>query len=338
MKKGIIMEIDDEHLTLLTPDGEFLRSMKQNKSYSIGEEILFTPFEKPNRNYLILFKQFIIQKPLPVILTALLLFIGSFLPMYQNNKAYAYMSIDVNPSIELGVNNKMEVVKLTAFNHDGESIISNITHWKSQEVSQLTQSLIGEMKKEGFLKKHHSVIISTVRTEKKEDAAEKKLTENLNEIEKVVKENHLEITVLNGTKKEMQEAHQLGITTGKYQETKLQSSIKDKQKSGQGKNSIQLNKPALPNNQSKATPNGKKNILEKANSNKTNAITQKKGVSSQVDKVKGKVWKQNQPINQYNSGSKKGIGNFIQKQWKSNKDEHENEKSNNAAHESHSEK
>jgi hypothetical protein len=41
MKQGIIMEIDDEFLTLMTPEGEFLHARRQNQPYAIGEEIHF---------------------------------------------------------------------------------------------------------------------------------------------------------------------------------------------------------------------------------------------------------------------------------------------------------
>lgn len=41
MKKGIIMEMDDSYLTLLTPDGEFCRAHKQDLPYTVGDEIHF---------------------------------------------------------------------------------------------------------------------------------------------------------------------------------------------------------------------------------------------------------------------------------------------------------
>jgi hypothetical protein len=41
MKKGIVMEIDESCLTLLTPEGEFLHARRQNQPYAIGEEIHF---------------------------------------------------------------------------------------------------------------------------------------------------------------------------------------------------------------------------------------------------------------------------------------------------------
>lgn len=220
MKKGIVMKIDGAFLTLLTPEGEFLRAKKQNMSIEIGEEIHFFPLEieKPFKSMQI--KNFLKVKPTWIIMAAVCIILGSFIPMYQNNKAYAYMSIDVNPSIELGVNKKMQVVELTGFNKEGKKVISAIEDWKKRDISKLTQTILLEMKKEGFLKKSKPVIISTVRTEQSEKEADKMLSENIKKIKETVKGLQLELTVHTNTEKEMEKAHEQGITTGNYQENK----------------------------------------------------------------------------------------------------------------------
>jgi hypothetical protein len=220
MKKGIIMEVNDSLLTLLTPDGQFLQARKQDHPYVLGEEILFTPISKKKSA---LVNRFIGVKQLSIAAAALFLFLGSLIPVYQSNKAYAYMSIDVNPSIELGINKQMEVVKLTAFNPDGEKIISHIGVWKKKGVTDIAQMVLKEIKKEGYLNEKHSMVISTVRTENREEKTEEQLTKNMGEIKEMAKENNLQVTVINGTEKEMEKAHQLGITTGKYKEAKIQS-------------------------------------------------------------------------------------------------------------------
>ncbi|MCQ6279867.1 anti-sigma factor domain-containing protein [Bacillus sp. EB600] len=221
MKKGIVMEVNDSLLTLLTPDGQFLQARKQDHPYAVGEEILFTPVSKKKsapENRFRGVKQLSIAA-----VAALFLFLGSLIPEYQNNKAYAYMSIDVNPSIELGINKQMEVVKVTAFNSDGEKIISHIGDWKKMDVTDFAQIILKEIKKEGYLNEKHSMVISTVRTENTEEKIEKQLTKNMGEIKEMAIENNLQVTVINGTEKEMEKAHQLGITTGKYKEAKIQS-------------------------------------------------------------------------------------------------------------------
>ncbi len=126
MKKGIIMEMDDSYLTLLTPDGEFLRAHKQDIPYSVGEEIHFFPIMEQQRNKLIdTYIGFLKLKSVWMSMAVLLIFLGTVVPVYQSNRAYAYVSIDVNPSIELGLNKDMKVVELTGYNEEGKKIVAD---------------------------------------------------------------------------------------------------------------------------------------------------------------------------------------------------------------------
>ncbi|WP_066066037.1 anti-sigma-I factor RsgI family protein [Neobacillus soli] len=232
MKKGIIMEIDEAILTLLTPEGEFLHAKRLNQPYIIGEEIQFFPIVsmKTSSNLISYLKNLFKLKSVWAVIAALFIFLGSFIPMYQNNKAYAYMSIDVNPSIELGVNKKMQVVELTGFNNEGKKIISQIDNWRNKDVSRVTQAILAEMKNEGFLKTKEHVIISTARTKESEKNVEEKFQQNMQAIKETVKNQHLELTLLTSTEKELKKAHELGITAGKYQENKIQSALKKRSK------------------------------------------------------------------------------------------------------------
>jgi hypothetical protein len=147
------------------------------------------------------------------------------------------MSIDVNPSIELGVNKNMQVVELKGYNPEGKKVISQINHWKKQEACDLTKTILDEMKKEGYLKDHQQVILTTVRANQKEKSAEEKLSENIKEIKDTANKEHLALKVQNGTEQDREKAHKLGITTGKYQESKNQTTKSEVKQ--------QTNKPAI---------------------------------------------------------------------------------------------
>jgi hypothetical protein len=253
MKKGIIMEINDTCLTLLTPDGQFLQSRKQKQPYTIGEEILFTPIAPKRLVY-----RFFGVKQLSIAAAAIFIIAGSLVPVYQSNKAYAYMSIDVNPSIEIGVNKQIQVVQVKAYNSDGKKIISHIGDWEKKNVTEFTENVLKEMKKEGYLDNHHSMVLSTVRIENSEEQTEKQLTEKIDEIKEIAKENKLQVTEIDGTEKDMEEAHQLGITTGKYKEEKIHKAQEKYQQTapkpadGDSDNGIQNNNPNQAVNQEEA--------------------------------------------------------------------------------------
>lgn len=258
MKKGIVMEINDHSMTLLTPDGQFLQANRHGHSCSIGEEILFTPISQKQ-----LFRRFLGMKQLAVAAAALFLILGSLIPVYESNKAYAYMSIDVNPSIELGINKQMEVVKLTAYNSDGKKIISHLGDWKKKNVTDLTQKILNAMRNEGYLINHHTMVISTVRTENPEEKTEQELNKDMGKIKELATENHLHVTVLNGTENEMEKAHQLGMTTGKYKESEIHSQ--------NGMNSSQPTQSQFQYNEGKGNEqqkNGSESSINEGNSKK----------------------------------------------------------------------
>lgn len=235
MKKGIVMHIDDAFLILLTPEGEFLRARKLEQTYTLGEEIYFYPIANTDKNpFLKRLNQFVKLKPMWLAAIALIIILGSLLPMFQTDKAYAYLSIDVNPSIELGVNVKMQVIELKGFNPEGKKVVAQLKNWKKHSAAEVTKVLLINMQKKGLLENHKHVIFSTVRIEKMEEEAEKKLQKNISEIKDAIYSQHLELTVLSCTKKELKKAHELGVTAGKYQANYRNE--KDKAKSNEQRN------------------------------------------------------------------------------------------------------
>ncbi|EKN68754.1 hypothetical protein BABA_11896 [Neobacillus bataviensis LMG 21833] len=303
MKKGIVMEVDEAFLTLLTPEGEFFRTRRQDHPYTIGEEIHFFPIESVKSTK----PSFSLKNPLKfktvwIMMAALLILIGSLIPNYQNNTAYAYMSIDANPSIEIGVNKKMQVIELTGFNKDGKRLISELPNWKKKDVSQLTNSILVKMKNAGFIKNNDPVIISTVRTEQPMEKAEKALQKKINKIKSTLNDQQLEVKVLTASQKERENAHELGISTGKYREKINQSEQKKKAKSIE---KIQEQK-ALTSEQEKVLPPGqlKKQVKTNAVQNldvpedtPKNETIRSEGKSippGQLKKDDDERWKQNQ--------------------------------------------
>ncbi|WP_462409056.1 anti-sigma factor domain-containing protein [Neobacillus sp. Marseille-QA0830] len=261
MKKGIVMQIDGAFLTLLTPEGEFLRARKQKQPYEIGEEILFFPIE--TKTYKPSFvSRFKLNKPIWIITVAVfIIFTGSAFPVYQSNKAYAYMSIDVNPSIEIGVNKKMQVIEVTGFNKEGKKVVSRLMDWKKRDVSVVTGKIIDEIKAEGYLENKKEIVISTVVPDQSEKDLEQKLEDNVQEIKSSVAEEQLKLKVVSTTEKELEKAHELGMTAGKYQLGQSEDQKKQKKSKSDGKNqktSISTsNPPGQMKKQAEANPQAK---------------------------------------------------------------------------------
>jgi hypothetical protein len=278
VKKGVIMEVDERFLTLLTPEGEFLRARKQRQDYLIGEEIDFFPVSE-NKKKKSLFFNLTPGKALPAAACAFIIAAASFIPFNNSNDVYAYMSIDVNPSIELAVNDELEVIDLEAYNVEGKKILSEIKDWNHADVSVVTTNIIEEIKVQGFFENHDKVVISTVYDDKKEIKVEQKLEADIEKIEEKIEKENIQLTVLKATKQERKETHKQGISTGVYKEKRQTVDKKVKETQQEKTDSLKdVQKDKYPQKQSsgKVKSEDKNAKDEKKNNGKQDANDVKK--------------------------------------------------------------
>ena len=219
MRKGVILEVDDLFITCMTAEGEFMRSLKLQQDYQVGEEIHFIPMEvervkKPN-----FLERLIRTKGRAASLAvAMILIVTVLVPMYQSRQVYAYMSIDVNPSIEMELNDKLKVINMKAYNEDGEKVIEKLTNWKQQAVVIVAEKALKEIDKQGYLNEQKSVLISTVNSDNRIETVDGDLKETAVEIQKS-QEEQFAVTIVTGTAMERETALKKGVTTGIYKAT-----------------------------------------------------------------------------------------------------------------------
>ncbi|MCQ6277350.1 anti-sigma factor domain-containing protein [Bacillus sp. V3B] len=232
MKKGIVMEINERFLTILTPEGEFLRSQKLNSYYEIGQEIDFFPVEQEEREKSFFISTLTTFKGKIALTTALafvLMFI-SIIPFYQNNQVYAYLSIDINPSLELGINKNYEVVELIPYNEDGKKIVNQLDGWKKKDVSDVTSEIIHEMKDQGYMESNDEVVIATVYAQETIEENDTRWNEEMDGVQAVIHSENLDLTVVEGTREDREKAKEEGLTTGLYKENTLEKNNRDSEK------------------------------------------------------------------------------------------------------------
>jgi len=152
---------------------------------------------------------------------ALALSIVAILSLAGGGYAYAknpvaYVSMDINPSVELGVNAFDKVVSVEAYNKDGEKILEG-TNLVNANVDDAVSTVILNAISEGYIKEDGlSVIEITTSTDKEKVAT--KLDESLKEVvDETLDNNNVEAEV--ETEKvplaRRSEARKLGLTSGK---------------------------------------------------------------------------------------------------------------------------
>lgn len=227
MKKGIVLEVHDEHVTILTPEGEFLKSRKQKGQVALGEEIVFFPLHraetaKKGRFASALRGKWAIISVMTAIILALTLY-----PRYASNQVYAYVSVDVNPSIELGINKDMKVISMDAYNKEGEDIIKQLKNWEKQDITSVSSQIFDVFRQEGFLTEDSEVLIASVLSNETKSGWKTLMDNKITAISKKVQDDKVSITTLETTIEDRSEALKEGISPGKYMEKEQKTELVD---------------------------------------------------------------------------------------------------------------
>lgn len=122
MKRGVVMSIHKQHAVVMTADGQFLRASIQGTP-QIGEEITFEEGYKTSRTF----------KPAYWYTSAAAIVLVMLLPLLMivqrdAHPVVAYLSMDINPSVEIGVDGNGKVRELRALNNDGQLIIKGLVY------------------------------------------------------------------------------------------------------------------------------------------------------------------------------------------------------------------
>ncbi len=137
----------------------------------------------------------------------------------QNYKIASTISLDVNPSIEIFVNQKEKVLDVRANNEDGKTVIGDMD-FKGNSLDITVNALIGSMLKNGYINELANSILVSVDTQDPQQSAQlqQKLTDEINTL---LQTNTFSGAVLSQTIQQdeslQQLADQYGITLGKAQ-------------------------------------------------------------------------------------------------------------------------
>jgi hypothetical protein len=148
---------------------------------------------------------------------ALLLIVGCPIGAYAYYKTpTSYLSIDINPSVELGINAFGKVVTATAYNEDGETILEG-QDVVNMDVKDAVNIIITSASQRGYILEDGSTIISII-SETNNDKNAEELVEDAEEGAEAAMDSagdSAEIQKDNISLERRDDARALGITPGK---------------------------------------------------------------------------------------------------------------------------
>ncbi|MFB5167012.1 anti-sigma factor domain-containing protein [Parageobacillus toebii] len=299
MKKGIVLELDEEFVTLLTTEGEFIQ-VKKDGDYEIGEEIEAQVIKRPivrRRSF-----RYVITS-----LVAAVVLLVTTLFHFPSNEVYAYMSIDINPSIEVGVDEQLKVLKLKAYNEEGKRIVSQLSHWKKKEFVDITMEIIELSMQKGYLQEGGQVLITTVER-KHRAASSRELSTELKKIQHSYQQKNIIVKTEESTMEVRNKAVKKGVTTGKL----LQIEQKMKTVSPESTKAKKLEKPLEQNDGENEYP------MDNHSLNKKDEKNQKKNKDN--GNQKGEHRRNNHSLNEKDEKNR-GNNHSLQKKDKQKREE-----------------
>nr|WP_256558322.1 anti-sigma factor domain-containing protein [Halobacillus sp. A1] len=148
------MEQSKKYTIIMTHDGLFHKA-KRLKRAEVGMEVHFQPLHASK------IKQtfFLHRTRFAAVTMAFLLTLFPTFYWFEDNKAFAYVSVDINPSVELEVNSDMEVLDIQSLNDDAEKLVSKLDGWKNKPVAEIALEMISISQNEGYMKLGREVLI-----------------------------------------------------------------------------------------------------------------------------------------------------------------------------------
>ncbi|MEK7020608.1 anti-sigma factor domain-containing protein [Bacillus sp. FSL K6-6038] len=208
MNKGIVMDIKKHSIVVLTPDGEFITFKRKSHSYMIGEEISFNVQEQRVPRFSI--PSFL--KPASLLVAC---FLCVFLFFYNQpeEKAFAYVSIDINPSLEASVTKDLRVIDLRACNDDGKRILKEMKRWKNEPLQDVVRTIVKQSQEDGYLTKDKQVMLTAVTKDK---SLEPQLEKTMQGLKKEYETKHVTVVYQSSTMQVRENAKKAGVSTGVY--------------------------------------------------------------------------------------------------------------------------
>jgi hypothetical protein len=311
MKKGIIMEIKRDILVMMTPEGEFLTGRKQpDQQYAVGEEIPFFPLQR----------DFVKSKPLfkwnwrvsTSLFTALVVLIALFSStMLQNNRAYAYVSVDINPSMELTLNKEKQVLKIKPFNDDARVLLKELSDWENEDVGEVTEKIFLLSERLGYLKDNQNVFITSSFIDDSDLKRENELLDVLTEfVQEYSSEHHTNIVVKETSSEFREKASEKGMTAGSLiRKTEQKNTIQPIEPSENHNKVIKKEKENQKMNQIEEPKIENQKMNPPAVENKQNADKSEPPRNKHTDSLKlhpGKNEEKEKPVKSQNGNSSNG--------------------------------
>lgn len=218
MNRGIVVNQTAKHLIVMTPDGVFDKIPKEGRECRIGEEIMF-PARRGRRHA----RLFAVVSTMAAAAILSFVFVTWLSGVFPPGRVVAYITVDINPSVEMGIDADQNVIELRGLNTEGMQLVEQLDY-KGKKIADVTGGLIRRAEEQGYLASGPAEIVVTSTVVKPTVSVdENALIENLKQtVDNHIQENHPQqareyrVTTISAPVELREQAQKSGLSTGKY--------------------------------------------------------------------------------------------------------------------------
>lgn len=216
MNRGIVVEIKKRSVVVMTPEGRFLEVRpRESGACLIGEEIWFaTPLKKRFPSVSI-FSTVAAAIAFVIVGITIFSYVGS-------REVVAYISIDFNPSVELGIDRMEKVRYLTGLNMEGRDLIDGV-EYKGKALKDVTVEIVNRIESRFSESSSNDIIIASTLMAPRTPIDERVLSAEVQQmitdqlmLEYPQYKDRLMVTSFVAPKEVREAAAEEGLSAGKY--------------------------------------------------------------------------------------------------------------------------
>lgn len=201
--KAVVVEIKDGYAVMLQDDGSFIKL--EDRKFTIGDVVNMEEKKMPGRGR---FKG--------MLATAVIFFMLMGGGAWAYFTPYYYVSLDVNPSVNMIANYFERVIGVEAVNEDAIAVLEGLD-LKNKKVEEAIVEAVDSITEEGYLSEGNGeILIASIA--KNNDKAERLAGKLKGAVEEDIEENGVQAEISAGALgyEMVQAAKALDITPGKY--------------------------------------------------------------------------------------------------------------------------
>lgn len=215
IRKGVVLEIDGQEAIVLSDCGEFTRVPIRKRQLEVGMEITL-PLRRKSRA----FHMPSLSGWVAAAAAVMLMFMSPLTGLLNSSgsEVVAYVNIDINPSIELAINSKQDVVAAEPINNDGRQVLSEV-NVRGKEMDEATALITKQAIKDGFLGPKASNAVMIALTPSQGEAISTSWENNLKaSVKNVLQEEHqvASVDTMVGSQELRLNARKQGLSVGKF--------------------------------------------------------------------------------------------------------------------------